>query len=595
MVEDDAVASRPDVVVLAVGGVQSFISESRSTSDLASASAIMSRLSGAAAHALKDAGAELVFPVQTEETAGVPNRVVALAPAGKGAGVAEAAARVVQQRWDGWVQALFQASAQAPSTPGMPSVQWVSVPAGGGGYAEQWRAAQRVLVARRRIRSFPTVEQLDQRLCSLSPRWPAVPDTERPSGRDRHDTDVLSAASWVKRLWRKGLDGGEDHPPGFPSTSSIASASFRREVLLRLDHDEVRAAVEALHDAVQTLGLAGETAVSGLPGGHDWFRSSSGPWVYREGWETDVLRREVVADMDVGAAAAQGAAAVDALHRAMGILGVGPPTSYLALVVADLDGLGRHLSGERLRVGDPAITPEWHQEMSSALVALGKRQRSELASEQLLGVPVYAGGDDLLAFAPAARALELAQRCHDLVPEQPPDFPTTSTAVLFFHRHSSLVRAVTEAQALLAAAKRQVPGKHALALGYLRRSGTRLESLQPWVSGAGQETESTVELFRVFARPEAVAAAGNGRVGPQLSPRLVYDLARDEDELATLSEQMLESEVLRLVNRHGGDARDAHSIIRLGRQERTGRTPQGDATFSVAPARIAVFLRQECR
>ena len=86
MTDERTVATERDLVVLALSGVQSFISESRSTSDLASASAIMSRLSGIAARWLQEQdGAEVVFPVETDETAGVPNRVVALVERDQGA------------------------------------------------------------------------------------------------------------------------------------------------------------------------------------------------------------------------------------------------------------------------------------------------------------------------------------------------------------------------------------------------------------------------------------------------------------------------------------------------------------------------------
>jgi CRISPR/Cas system-associated protein Cas10 (large subunit of type III CRISPR-Cas system) len=55
--------------------------------------------------------------------------------------------------------------------------------------------------------------------------------------------------------------------------------------------------------------------------------------------------------------------------------------------------------------------------------------------QALLGVPVYAGGDDPLAFVPASTALDAAQRCHNTVPQS---LPSVSAAVLFFHDHASI-------------------------------------------------------------------------------------------------------------------------------------------------------------
>jgi len=90
----------------------------------------------------------------------------------------------------------------------------------------QWREAQRLLAARRRVRDFPAVEWPQRALCVLGPRWPAEPV---PAGLKEHEKAALSAAGWMKRRWRKIHDLG-----GFPSTASIASAPFRRAALEHL-------------------------------------------------------------------------------------------------------------------------------------------------------------------------------------------------------------------------------------------------------------------------------------------------------------------------------------------------------------------------
>jgi hypothetical protein len=164
-------------------------------------------------------------------------------------------------------------------------------------------------------------------------------------------------------------------------------------------------------------------------------------------------------------------------------------------------------------------------------------------------VPVYAGGDDLLAFVPASTALTAAEQCHDAIPLS---LPTASTAVLFFHYHASIQAAMSQARRLLKDAKEHVEGKHALAVGYLRRSGTSAVSIQPW---PGREGASSAELFRLFALGGA----------EQLSPRLVSDLERDAGELAALraaSERLYLAELARLVRRHteGGEAVTSEAV-----------------------------------
>ena len=116
----------PDLVVLTLSRVQRFISESKSTSDACSASRIIADL---AAQAVKVVGAALGAAVVLPDAgaagvhAGMPNRVVVLAPAGTGADLARAAKRAVEERWTGWVNALKFDDGEVASAPGFPVVQ----------------------------------------------------------------------------------------------------------------------------------------------------------------------------------------------------------------------------------------------------------------------------------------------------------------------------------------------------------------------------------------------------------------------------------------------------------------------------------------
>jgi hypothetical protein len=158
---------------------------------------------------------------------------------------------------------------------------------------------------------------------------------------------------------------------------------------------------------------------------------------------------------------------------------------------------------------------------------------------------------------------------------------------VFFHYHASIQHAMSEARALLEAAKERVNGKHALAVGYLRRSVVSAASVQRWT---GHGEASTADLFGIFARGQA----------NRLSPRLAADLERDADELAGLlrvSERYYRAELARLVRRHseGGDredaARAAGALDWLGRHERAPRSRPGPHVA----ADVGVFLRQEAR
>jgi CRISPR-associated protein Cmr2 len=610
-----AAAGGPDLLVVALPGVQRFVAESRSTADVRAGSEIIAELAARAARICAahcdETGGEMVFPAAAgpdAESGSTPNRIVALLPAGTGPQVGLAVQQGVESAWAGWVGLALGGKAGpggGPATPGMPQVQWVSVPAGPGGYAAQWERAHRMLAARRRVRDFELSERPDWRerkLCSLSPRWPAE---DGPPGLARHEKSTLSAANWVKRRWDRVRTSAEaatgETRRGFPSTSSISSAPFRQEVLGKLSDPQVSAAVGALMEAARAVSRARETPVPGLvvPAGDpgSWFASSGGPWVYPERWQPEALAKESGREpAEIDAAVTRGLAAARRLRSRMTEShGVSPPTAYLAVIAQDLDGMGRFLGG----VGESAggdrlvVAPGEHRRISAELRALAGRQTGALVNGTgLLGVPVYAGGDDLLAFVPAAKALAAAVACHD---EAPVSLPTASTAVLFFHYQAGLQSALSSAKAMLDDAKRRVPGKHALAVGYLRRSGVAESSIQPWAGSAGAPAAALFALFAADAEHP-------------LSPRLAVDLERDRGELGRLSKRdsrLYEAELGRLVRRHTGGERSgvraaaetaARALIGLGQNEHAGGVREHDrpARPEIA-AKVGVFLRQEAR
>jgi CRISPR-associated protein Cmr2 len=592
-----------ELVVISLPGVQRFVAEARSTSDVTGASGVFAQLAARAATVLHDQGGKLVFPSSTSVAVeGMPNRVVALFQVNTGAKAAEETCRRLRGEWEGWVRRALNlpGGQQVPETPAFPQIQWVCVPPGDGGYPGQWRQAQRLLAARRRVRDFSWVQWQQRSLCSLSPRWPAEDEERMPPGLPSYEQATLSAVGWVKHRWRHihGLEG-------FPSTASIASAPFRREILHRLGDEHVRQAVADLKRAVEGLRSAApafgrdETPVHGLtnPGTQpgSWLVTTGGPWVYPDTWQVESLAREAKVTPDVlKPAVDDGLTAARRLRERMKELGVPAIAGYLAVVVQDLDGMGSFLGGEGENAAGTrlTVTPGNHRNVSRELQKLAGKQTEALRSGDLLGVPVYAGGDDLLAFTPALTALRAARRCHEAVP---PELPRASTAVLFFHYHAGLQHAMSTARNMLEQAKERIPGKHGLAVGYLRRSGVGETSVQPW---AGGPEGSSADAFGVFA-------VGGGR---RLSPRLVADLDQARDELAALSraaEKRYRAELARLVRRHtegegtparGQAAKAAAALEWLGNNE--AAEPPADQIPGSRPqlaARVAVFLRQEAR
>lgn len=609
---------RRDLVVFVIGGVQSFIAESRSTSDLRAASQIMSDLSRAAADVLGDGDRdrELVMPSGGDDAAGVPNRIVAIAPGGGGREAARAAAAVVSERWEGLVRRVGVGGSGGQDCPGMPETLWVVVgPESGLGYEERWDAARVALDARKRSRLFVPYQRFERRVCALSPRWAAV---QPPKRARRHDDDTLGVAGWVKRCHRD-----LEHLPGYPSTASHASAPFRRAVLDRWDAAEVREAVAGLRRvAEEVMAWRGmkEQPLSGLstPPGDDtatWFAGQGGPWVYPESWEPAVLGRDLpgASVEDVKGWSARGRAAAGLVNRVMAGLGQAPATPYLAVVAQDLDGMGRLLCGQDPRVlgaGKVQATADWHRQCSQQLRGLGARQ-ARTVDDDCLGSTIYAGGDDLLALLPVANALAAAGRVRVMVDDLSgfAATPTASTAVVFFHMRSPLQHAVRAVHDLLEVAKTARPGKDVLAVAARRRGGQRMACLQPWRPDAVDDRSAAALL-------EALQPAGQSAGG--LSPRLASALERDREELCLLGrsgirgEQTFAQEIARVVSRHGGTPGQARALAVLARHElgggsaedprRRGHRP-GDrsegrtgASFDPVPAAVvARFLQQEGR
>ncbi|OLT29292.1 type III-B CRISPR-associated protein Cas10/Cmr2 [Nocardiopsis sp. CNR-923] len=569
-----------DLVVIALSGVQRYITESRTTADAANASDIMARLATEAAIQLTGDGAELVIPARADPSA-APNRIVALTAAGNGADLARAAADRVRSECRAWTAHLFGASRDVP---GFPEVMWTVAPAGTGGYADQWKTAQTALTARKRLRAFDYPERTGTRPCAVSPRWPS--EKSPPPGVPRHERgSELSAGVWLKRRWHATPALPSTHSRGFPSTASIASTPFRARVLDAWTAPGVRGLVAELSAAARDV--MGENRFRSLEGavpaldraGQDglrqWFVRGAGWWVTPETWNADTLTHEYGipgSPVDTGAVR-RGRRATEELAEAVGA----DANPYYAVLAADLDGLGAHLSAA-------PVTRERHRRVSDRLGDLSRAHGRRVQVDHS-GVTVYSGGDDLLAFLPAETALEAAQACRDEVDENP---TTLSCAVLFAHQGSPLHTAIARSRELLVEAK-GVPNKNAVAVGYITGSGARSHTVRSWSSDRVADALGTLRAFEPRTGGAAPTSEDRG-----LSPRLVNDLYAERAALTDLAasphRKTYEAEVARLVLRHGGSARQARDLVNLGRSE---YGESSHAPVPLAAARVAVFLRRQ--
>ncbi|MGH3786164.1 MAG: Cas10/Cmr2 second palm domain-containing protein [Pseudonocardiaceae bacterium] len=528
----------------------------------------------------------LIFPVAADAHS-VSNKIVFLAKAGTGPGIARAAADKIRDGWHDELAETFKTS-QPPATPGMPDLSWVSVTGtvADGGYPALWQVAQRELVGRRRARVFEPLNESQRKLCAQSPGLPAV---TAPPGRPAHERgEALSAAGWAKRRAASAR---------FPSTVSIALSAFRRRLLERAGVDpelaaELRGPVKTLDTAVEGLKLytdRAELRSVPCPAELEPLASRLGAWVTPERWDAAGIEHEYGTRPDEQLMR-DGRTAAGALAVIARKAGIPAPSPYYAIVVQDLGQLGAALG--RLDLGQ-------QREVSRQLSTLAAGQSRLLEEQHPLAVLVYAGGDDLLAFCPAAEALRLAESIRQQVRTAVATGPlahagpdgdpiTASTGVVFAHMSNPLQDAVPSAQQATKEAKSMTRAsgrsRNAIAVRVRTRGGLRAMTVQPWWPPRTEDGASATELLTRI------------RPGPGtdvLSAGLGSELERDQEALRELADPaLLRAELTRRVERHGGTPQAGRALWTLGLSERGVR---GAGIAPVPAALVAGFLSREAR
>jgi len=159
----------------------------------------------------------------------------------------------------------------------------------------------------------------------------------------------------------------------------------------------------------------------------------------------------------------------------------GRPSPYFAVVVADGDRLGRLVGQHDSR------------NIGAGLASFAEKAR-EVAKEHC-SVLVYAGGDDVLAFAPLGEALgfadDLAKTYQECLKVEGVKAATMSAAVVFAHAKAPLSETLSTARQLLDAEAKERNGRASLAVAVAKGL---LKSAQ-WVSGfdGGAKAARSVE------------------------------------------------------------------------------------------------------
>jgi CRISPR-associated protein Cmr2 len=586
------------MLMFSLGPVQPFIAQARKTRDLWLGSFFLSVLMEAGMKSIEQA---LVYPTNPTiegDISDLPNKFVAIfktATAAK-AGVDSCTEQIVntwnticQEIWKNILYGYEGTPAEKIwerqiDTNTLFDIFWVIVEREAPeGYAQWLKRTEEIFDARKRLRDFlrqneegekSTISGEREALrgddasrygvrdfwATLSKRIPA--NGERFSAKDinQEGAERLDAIDTIKRfaLYSPTLRQ-KLHNKAFPSTSSVATASFVEEMIRqRLDS----AALDGWLQATAPLAQIPPRAIPYL-----YTKAHQAP-----GWrKTDILERD--GDLyfsetftskrlkeDYGfsdeakakSIAEKGRKALSAFLADIDAHTITRPTPYYAMIQMDGDEMGILLSG----VKDDAE----HKNISEALSQFSRGSALNLVQEQYPGRLIYAGGDDVFALAPLARdtgeiitvlnlADELRKHYYSTVEpmvssEKRKRKVTVSAGIAIAHHFTSLSyvrRASKEAEQLA----KEHYGRNALVVTVIRRSGEQTRVGCHWhydeLTDEGQPIALVTRFYKMFK-------------DDVLSPKSVFNLLEEAPALVKLEREAQQSELKRVLLRQSNDS-----------------------------------------
>lgn len=458
---------------ISIGPVQGFIAAARKTRDLKSGSDLLARLSKTAARSLAEQGANLIFPSDPEQPAA---NILLANLEGDPSTVSEAArARVLAELCRlVWETARSQPAASVVDPEADLDAQihrvleWFAVwTPMSDGYARARRRAATLMAARKAFRDFgPAPPEGDGRPKSpLDPAFAGVLKTElggavkRGSVVQLKQREHLDAVGVLKRFGNIGADEGR-----FPSTRTVAVGD-----LLWNEDGSPKPGVPELQRALQgqnevDLGDALFDDLEGLDAG-----------------VTDVRR----------------------LAKAVRANPEFKLRSYYAILHGDGDGMGEFLDV----LAHQPKGEELHRSFSRVLSDFANELKGVVYAHR--GETIYAGGDDVVAFAPMRTSVAMAVTIRKLFADKASAWaathlpgraklPTMTIGVAVVHVLENLLEAVQFAQSLEREGKRaSFPGgrKDALVVGARPRGGADIFAKGRWDAGFADELERHRKLL----------------------------------------------------------------------------------------------------
>ncbi len=490
------------LLLVTLGPVQDFIAQARRTRDLWYGSHLLSELARAAARALVDGGAELIFPalkkgdaelspclapVRTDGTPpqNVANKLLAEVPADVdpqklARSVREAVMRYWRDDLAGPVKAkctgLLASDVDAVWAEQVDTfvefaASWLPL----GDYAETRRKIEQAIAGRKMLRDFGAWRHgrgcVPKSSLDGARETVLLPSKSRQANLVRKyriaDGEQLDAIGLVKRA------GGE--PDQFVPVVNVALASWV-EFASRVAPSEL----DGLREACRRAGVSCVTRED-LPCARPFPFDASVLLASR--WRAVFDEQGLDGDAESWGR-----------RYVQPILGkVSEPYPYVACLVADGDHMGKAIDG----LGSAAE----HRTFSAALAAFAGEARRVVEQEHR-GVLIYSGGDDVLAFLPLPEALScaddlrksfadaMAPACKSIAAEER---PTLSVGLGIGHVMESMGDLLALGRQAEREAKRD---RNALAVIVDKRSGGTRSWRAPWSDDPVLLLTAAVDLLR---------------------------------------------------------------------------------------------------
>lgn len=542
------------ILAFHIGPVQEFISTARRTQDWWMGSWLIAHLSNKAMETVEQHGGKLLIPSErppvSADKAGnadTPNKFIATV---QSADAAKAAEQAVRSEWQRIALAVKENSfARVPGDLWKPQVNdfleiyWTVCQ---GDDREARNFAYNALDARKRLRNFSQTKQSGEK-CTLCGQRSSLHDGDgsrqgvrnfwaraaksgvrvRPEARER-----LCAVCAIKRTvlpsgaLKPTLNKDDGH---FPSTSSIAAATFKAALLISSD-GSVRKALEAHFALLPEIGAKQQVDRDCLPelarrpsefpeplvnklltyDGELFYPETFREKRFLEEYPTarETILERLKKDYDATEAEildafpdvlseeiAKGAATLRVLYKTANV----HPSSYFAALMMDGDHMGAFFG---------KATEEQAQAISQQLSQFA-REEAKRTVERHLGRLIYAGGDDALALLPLEEALpcarELWLKFNEAVAKAVKDKtlaegvhpPTPSIGIAIAHYLAPLDGVLAAMQRAERAAKNTYE-RNALCIHVLKRSGEEVHVGTHWEYAGLDALESVIQVVDAF-------------------------------------------------------------------------------------------------